>query len=262
MTPKEDDNRDGSGGGGGGGGSSTKGRGVGIAMEDVERALRLKSFDYRVMNLLLHASVGRIRLEQKEAERRRRRDREQHNPRRSSGGGDSGGTGADGGRVCDGDDGGGVGGGGEAGRDDDDDVDDIEEMNEVNETHASFLATSEVLVELSDDLYDYEEDVATGAFNVYRCLVATEGPTRAAPRMATMIRAAEEDYQRAMRQLEPELAARYRERCRQATRAGAVDGDGDGDKGREEAPDGRWQVPAPIADETAYRCMVNGGVNM
>ena len=216
--------------------------GVDIPMEDVERALRLKSFDYRVLNLVLHASLGKSRLERRAAERRRRRER---------------GT---------------LGYGGGGGNEEDGDDEEDEEDEEVNETHASFLATSELLVELSDDLYDYEEDVSSGAFNVYRCVVAARGAALAPAHMAVVIRAAEEEYQRALCQLEPELADKYRERCRQATRAGAVGGGGGGDGGdggdgggggggggwdEEEAPEGRWQVPAPIADETAFRRRVN-----
>jgi hypothetical protein len=49
--------------------------------------------------------------------------------------------------------------------------------------------------------------------------------------------------------LEPILAVRYRERCREATREGGGPADGEG----------RWQVPAPIADEGAFRRRVNGG---
>jgi hypothetical protein len=131
------------GGGDGGdrGAAAAAAAGIDIALEDVERALRLKSFDYRVLNLVLHASLGRSRLEKKAAERRRRRER-------GGGGGDV--------RV----------------------EEEEEEDEEVNELHASFLAHSELLVELADDLYDYEEDVASGAFNIYRCLVAMRGATR------------------------------------------------------------------------------------
>jgi hypothetical protein len=113
--------------------------------------------------------------------------------------------------------------------------------------------------------------------------------------MAGIIRAAEAEYETAMGTLEPGLAARYKERCRQATRDGAVGGGGKGGAGggaggggvgdegggggvgsgggsgggggdewkgeEDEAPEGRWLVPPPIADETAFRRRVNGAGN-
>lgn len=39
----------------------------------------------------------------------------------------------------------------------------------------AFLAESEVLVEAADDLLDYEDDVLRNAFNVFRCLVHLHG---------------------------------------------------------------------------------------
>ena len=56
----------------------------------------------------------------------------------------------------------------------------------------------------------YEEDVAAGSFNVYRCLIAIHGPVQAPTEMARMIAAAEAEYELAMGTLEPSLAARYR----------------------------------------------------
>eukprot|EP00439_Symbiodinium_sp_Y106_P081759 s367_g20.t2 len=69
---------------------------------DVEEALRLKSFDYRTMNLLLYIMRG----------------------------------------------------------------------EEPNEEHMNFLATSEILVEIGDDLVDYFDDVERNSFNLYRCFLA------------------------------------------------------------------------------------------
>jgi hypothetical protein len=46
---------------------------------------------------------------------------------------------------------------------------------EVDERVMSFLEASELLVEIADDLYDYEEDVADGAFNVYRLFIHMYG---------------------------------------------------------------------------------------
>ena len=189
-----------------------------VNVEEAKMALRLKSFDYRVLNLVLHASLCRVRLERRRAEQRRRQERGSRGDDPALG----------------------------RGAKEENSHDDVE----VNETHAAFLATSELLVELADDLYDYEEDVASGAFNIFRCLVAAHGPVEAQNEMVCMIRAAEAEYQRAMATLEPALAARYRERCREATKAGAVCGDLGGG---EDAPDGRWLVPPPIVDEEAFR---------
>ena len=46
---------------------------------------------------------------------------------------------------------------------------------EVDESVMRFLEASELLVEIADDLYDYEEDVADGAFNVYRLFIHMYG---------------------------------------------------------------------------------------
>ncbi|CAJ1444669.1 unnamed protein product [Effrenium voratum] len=75
-------------------------RGEGRLLQaEAEEALRLKSFDYRAMNLLLYRMRG----------------------------------------------------------------------EEPNEAFMDFLVTSEVLVEIGDDLVDYYEDVERNSFNIYRC---------------------------------------------------------------------------------------------
>ncbi|PWA69186.1 hypothetical protein CTI12_AA052700 [Artemisia annua] len=76
-----------------------------IQVEDVMKAIHLKSFDYRVLNLLLYQLNGR----------------------------------------------------------------------KINETHMEFLSVSEFLVEVSDDLFDYEDDVLENNFNILRMFVRMYG---------------------------------------------------------------------------------------
>ena len=190
-------------------------------------ALKKKSFDYRVLNLVLLASVRKQRREARDAERRRR------------------GTGC------------------EIKREEEEDEEEEEEdkLGDAEDVpYGDLLAASELLVELSDDLYDYEEDVASGAFNFYRCLVNRHGPERAPEEMAAVIQSAEREYARLEERLsvdDPELARRYRERCAQATEEGLP--------GRQVRADpsspaemtvdsrGKWEMPPPIADERAWR---------
>ncbi|KAF8018478.1 hypothetical protein BT93_H3381 [Corymbia citriodora subsp. variegata] len=83
-----------------------------VSVEDVMRAIHLKSFDYRVLNLLVYELRG----------------------------------------------------------------------EKVNELHMEFLSTSEYLVEISDDLFDYEDDVLENSFNILRMFIKIYGAS-AAPTM-------------------------------------------------------------------------------
>ncbi|KAK9166997.1 hypothetical protein Scep_002188 [Stephania cephalantha] len=80
-----------------------------ILIEDVLRAVHLKSFDYRVLNLLVYQLM----------------------------------------------------------------------REEVNEVHMEFLSVSEFLVEVSDDLFDYEDDVLNNSFNILRMFVRIYGASMA-----------------------------------------------------------------------------------
>jgi len=84
-----------------------------VKVEDVLRAIRLKSFDYRVLNLLLYG----LRNEP------------------------------------------------------------------VDVAHYEFLSISELLVEIADDLFDYEEDVGKNTFNVLRMFLYIYGPREAPTRI-------------------------------------------------------------------------------
>ncbi|XP_024534100.1 uncharacterized protein LOC112347442 isoform X2 [Selaginella moellendorffii] len=149
-----------------------------ISASDVLRAVRLKSFDYRVLNLLLY----RLRDE------------------------------------------------------------------EVNEVHFNFLKTSELLVEISDDLYDYEEDVVDNSFNILRMFVSLYGAKTAPAKLASLISEVEREYENLVKQLEPGLAARYQKRCEEAVKEG-------GSNSKHLL--GCWTIPHIIQDETAYRSSVN-----
>ncbi|KAK3287659.1 hypothetical protein CYMTET_4841 [Cymbomonas tetramitiformis] len=147
-----------------------------IARHEVERALLLKSFDYRVLNLLLYKARG----------------------------------------------------------------------VSVNEDYMHFLAASEMLVEISDDLFDYEEDVASNAFNVYRMFIHMYGAHQAGKELAQYIQALEGVYQQRLQLLPADLSCKYQQRCRDAFRSG-------GGAIQDDQDDGRWTLPAPITNELSFR---------
>ncbi|KAL0909277.1 hypothetical protein M5K25_020129 [Dendrobium thyrsiflorum] len=145
-----------------------------IQIEDVMRAIHLKSFDYRVLNLLLYQLRGQP----------------------------------------------------------------------VNELHMEFLSVSEFLVEVSDDLYDYEEDVIDDTFNILRMFVGIYGPSKAPVMLAKCITKAEENYDRLSRALDPELSLNYWRRYEEATREGCS---------KLEHAVGKWTIPSIIVDEESFR---------
>ncbi|XP_021752757.1 uncharacterized protein LOC110718238 isoform X2 [Chenopodium quinoa] len=145
-----------------------------ISIEDALRAIHLKSFDYRVLNLLLYQLQG----------------------------------------------------------------------EEVNDFHMEFLTISEYLVEVSDDLFDYEEDVLENNFNILRVFVRIYGASAAPTMLAKSIAEAEEKYEKLSKALDPKLYASYQRRCEEATREGGkVSG----------YSLGSWTIPPLIVDEELYR---------
>ncbi|EFJ12251.1 hypothetical protein SELMODRAFT_124466, partial [Selaginella moellendorffii] len=162
--------------------SSSSSSEVVCVASDVLRAVRLKSFDYRVLNLLLY----RLRDE------------------------------------------------------------------EVNEVHFNFLKTSELLVEISDDLYFEhsisQEDVVDNSFNILRMFVSLYGAKTAPAKLASLISEIEREYENLVKQLEPGLAARYQKRCEEAVKEG-------GSNSKHLL--GCWTIPHIIQDEAAYRSSVN-----
>ncbi|KAF3439260.1 hypothetical protein FNV43_RR17536 [Rhamnella rubrinervis] len=144
-----------------------------ISVEDVMKAIHLKSFDYRVMNLLLYQLRG----------------------------------------------------------------------EQVNELHMDFLSISEFLVEVADDLFDYEDDVLENNFNILRMFVHIYGAS--APTMlAKHITEAEEKYNTLLKTLDSQLSLNYQRRCEEATKEGGY---------KSEHPLGTWSMPPLILDEESYR---------
>ncbi|XP_042971444.1 uncharacterized protein LOC122303642 isoform X2 [Carya illinoinensis] len=145
-----------------------------ISVEDVMRAIHLKSFDYRVLNLLLYQLRG----------------------------------------------------------------------EKVNDLHMEFLSVSEFLVEVSDDLFDYEDDVIANSFNVLRMFVRIYGPSKAPVMLAKYITEAERKYDGLLKNLDPQLSLNYQKRCEEATKEGGkISGH----------QLGAWSIPPVIVDEELYR---------
>ncbi|KAH7566884.1 hypothetical protein JRO89_XS08G0248800 [Xanthoceras sorbifolium] len=145
-----------------------------ISIENAMRAIQLKSFDYRVLNLLLY----QLRREK------------------------------------------------------------------VNELHMEFLSISEFLVEISDDLFDYEDDVLENNFNIYRMFIGIYGPSTAPAMLAKCITEAEEKYNSLLKSLDPQLSSNYQRRCEEATKEGGkVSGN----------PFGTWNMPPAIVNEESFR---------
>ncbi|KAL2332754.1 hypothetical protein Fmac_013967 [Flemingia macrophylla] len=145
-----------------------------ILVEDAMKAIHLKSFDYRVLNLLLYQLRGA----------------------------------------------------------------------KVEELHMEFLSISEFLVEVSDDLYDYEDDVLENSFNILRLFIRIYGASTAPAMLAKCISEAEDKYETLLKSLDPQLSLSYQKRCAEATKEGGK---------VSEHPFGTWSIPTVIQDEELYR---------
>lgn len=111
-----------------------------------------------------------------------------------------------------------------------------------------FLSVSEFLVEVSDDLFDYEEDVVENNFNILRMFVRIHGVSAAPTLLAKSITEAEEKYNYLLNTLDPQLSLKYQKRCEEATKEGGkVFG----------PPLGTWSIPPIIEDEDLYRYQVS-----
>ena len=152
--------------------------GIQVKLEDVVQALRFKSFDYRILNLLMYGLRN----------------------------------------------------------------------VPVDEAHFEFLSVSELLVEVGDDLFDYEEDVGKNCFNVLRLFLHMYGPREAATMLAKFIGETEDKYQVLMDGLDADIGAQYRRRCEEAVREG-------GNKSLHVL--GSWTIPPLIVDEDAFRMQIN-----
>ncbi|XP_031492564.1 uncharacterized protein LOC116259085 isoform X2 [Nymphaea colorata] len=115
---------------------------------------------------------------------------------------------------------------------------------EVNESHMEFLSVSEFLVEVADDLFDYEDDIVGNNFNILRMLTRVYGAAVAPSILAKCIADAEERYETLLKKLDPDLATNYQKRCEDATKEG----------GRTFGPSlGTWNIPRVISDEESFR---------
>ena len=144
-----------------------------VSQEEAEEALRLKSFDYRAMNLLLYKMRG----------------------------------------------------------------------EEPCSEHMEFLATSEVLVEIGDDLVDYYEDIERNSFNIYRCFVAIHGCDLGAHELRKFITSAERAYAAAYARLEkgnPPLAAKWLQRNQSSRRHSS---------GSEKPEGATWEIPPALEEK-------------
>ncbi|KAE8649148.1 hypothetical protein Csa_014629 [Cucumis sativus] len=151
-----------------------------VSIEDVMRAIHLKSFDYRVLNLLLYQLRGK----------------------------------------------------------------------KVNDLHMEFLSISELLVEIADDLFDYEDDVLENNFNILRMFVRMYGAS-APTALAKYVSEAEEKYDELLKALDPHLSSLYQRRCEEATKEG----------GKVSAHRfGSWSIPPLIRDEESFRASVMSNI--
>ncbi|KAJ4840223.1 hypothetical protein Tsubulata_007505 [Turnera subulata] len=114
----------------------------------------------------------------------------------------------------------------------------------VNDLHMEFLSISEFLVEIADDLFDYEDDVLENNFNILRMFVRVYGPSIAPAMLAKYISEAEAKYENLMKSLDPQLALHYQRRCVDATKEGGK---------MSGYPLGTWNIPPVIVDEELYR---------
>ncbi|KAG0482843.1 hypothetical protein HPP92_010927 [Vanilla planifolia] len=114
----------------------------------------------------------------------------------------------------------------------------------VNELHMEFLSVSEFLVEVSDDLYDYEEDVIDNTFNILRMFAGIFGASKAPTMLVKCISDAEERYKSLCGALDPELSVSCWRRHEEATREGCM---------KEGKVVGKWTIPPIIVNEEMFR---------
>jgi hypothetical protein len=119
---------------------------------------------------------------------------------------------------------------------------------EPNDAMLTALSWNEQLVDLHDDLVDYEEDISSNSFNLYRCYVAMYGGDQAQLKVMERIRSMEETFEKCMEALPPSLhLARARFRLRESE---AMVSSG---SGRADQDASRWVLPAAIENEREWR---------
>jgi hypothetical protein len=118
---------------------------------------------------------------------------------------------------------------------------------QVNQCHGDFLSISEFLVEIPDDLYNYEEDVLNNNFNILRMFVKFYRPLKGPTMMAKCIIKADEKYQLLLNQLDLSLASQYPNVVKMQQEKG----------GKVSAYSLRsWSIPAVISNKECYRSHV------
>ena len=109
----------------------------------------------------------------------------------------------------------------------------------------AFLRVDERLVDIGDDLTDYEDDVVANSFNIYRCLLALERgraqsgtEAAASSRLFQLISSLETEHARLLAQLGEEQRRLFWERHAAATSC---------------ERSGKWVVPPAVTSEAEFR---------
>ncbi|KAF5837827.1 hypothetical protein DUNSADRAFT_3790 [Dunaliella salina] len=104
----------------------------------------------------------------------------------------------------------------------------------------AFLKVDELLVDIGDDLTDYEDDVERNSFNIFRCyahLFGADAPCMLVQRISDL----EQLHAQLLARLPPHLQAHWQTRHKEASvEGGSCDG-------------GSWEFPSVIYDEAAFR---------
>ncbi|KAG2437905.1 hypothetical protein HXX76_005521 [Chlamydomonas incerta] len=101
----------------------------------------------------------------------------------------------------------------------------------------AFLRLDEMLVDISDDLCDYEDDVVANSFNIFRCYIHLYG-REAEMKLVERIGALESQHAKLLAGLPEESQRHYWSRHEEACDGQGAD---------------RWVFPPPIYDEEEYR---------
>ncbi|PNW70419.1 hypothetical protein CHLRE_17g719050v5 [Chlamydomonas reinhardtii] len=101
----------------------------------------------------------------------------------------------------------------------------------------AFLRLDEMLVDISDDLCDYEDDVVANSFNIFRCYIHLYG-REAELKLVERIGALESQHAKLLAGLPEESQRHYWSRHQEACDGQGAD---------------RWVFPPPIYDEEEYR---------
>ena len=112
-----------------------------------------------------------------------------------------------------------------------------------DDAELEFLRVDEHLVDINDDLVDYEKDLHRNSFNIYRGFVLCHGADQAQLGLIQRISQFEAELETKLQLLDPERRACY---CKRRTDA------------MEEPGSEKWVFPMAIENENAFR-VENGG---